>query len=121
MSYQVKIDNEVLEKRLEELGATLYTIAKKVGEIRGENSQVSRWHSATSKVVEKPLASKLTTIMDVVRAMGGKIIIEWDEVENMDQLLDYRVDERIGKVEKSVEEIKDLLVQLIASNENKKG
>ncbi|QSV56232.1 MAG: hypothetical protein HEP80_22835 [Dolichospermum sp. UKL201] len=44
--------------------------------------------------------------------MGGRAYIEWDDVESLNQE-EYFVDQRIDRLEKSIEEVKSLLQQLV--------
>ena len=73
---------ELLELRLEDLGWTLYKLAKKYAEITGEeNSPATRYHSAIGKFFEEPERSKLKTVENVIKALGGEIIIIWDNTD----------------------------------------
>ncbi|MBD2629671.1 hypothetical protein [Trichormus variabilis] len=117
MSYQVEFENDCLQKRFKELRVTLYYLAQRFNEIRETNSPASRWHSTIDKLISNPQVSKLITVDQVIRLMGGKLIIEWEDVENV-SLLDNEVDERISNVEKSIEDVKDLLMKLIETQQS---
>ncbi|MFQ4143084.1 hypothetical protein [Chlorogloeopsis sp. ULAP02] len=73
---------ELLETRLENLGWTLYKLAKEYIKVLGEeNSPASRYHSAIGKLFEMPEKSKIKTVENVIKALDGKIIIVWDNTK----------------------------------------
>ncbi|MBD2629670.1 hypothetical protein [Trichormus variabilis] len=111
MTYQVDLNTEALSKRLEDIGTTLYQISKRIAEIKGSGTSVT-YHTTTSKAIEEPLKSKLSTILEIIEALGGRAYIEWDDVESLDKE-EYFIDQRIDKLEKSMEEMKTLLLQLV--------
>jgi hypothetical protein len=111
MTYKVELNSEALSQRLADIGTTLYQISKKVAEIKGSGTPVT-YHTTISKAIEEPLKSKLSTILEIIEAMGGKVYIEWDDVESLNKE-EYFVDQRIDKLEKSMEEVKSLLQQLV--------
>ncbi|MTJ14730.1 hypothetical protein FJR11_19535 [Anabaena sp. UHCC 0187] len=111
MTYQVELNTEALSQRLADIGTTLYQISKIIAEIKGSGKPMN-YHTTTSKAIEEPLKSKLSTILDIIEAMGGKAYIEWDDVESLNQE-EYFVDQRIDRLEKSMEEMKSLLQQLV--------
>lgn len=70
-----------LHKRLEQLGWTLYKLAKQFSEIRSIDGIVSpavRYHTAVGRAIENPSKSKLETIEGIVKALGGELKIEWN-------------------------------------------
>lgn len=75
------IRKEDLEQRLEDLGWTLYKLAKQFSEMRavdGEVSPATRYHSAIGKAMENPAKSKLETIEGIVQALNGELTIVWE-------------------------------------------
>ncbi len=111
MTYQVELNTEALSKRLADIGTTLYQISKRIAEIKGSGKPAT-YHTSTGKAIEDPMKSKLSTILEIIEAMGGRAYIEWDDVESLNKE-EYFVDQRIDKLEKSMEEMKSLLQQLV--------
>lgn len=75
------IRKEYLEQRLEQLGWTLYRLAKQYSENKAEDgdaSPVTRYHSAISKAMENPAKSKLETVEGIVDALNGELRIVWE-------------------------------------------
>ena len=75
------IHKEDLEQRLEDLGWTLYKLAKQFSEMRavdGDVSPATRYHSAIGKAMENPAKSKLETIEGIVQALNGELTIVWE-------------------------------------------
>lgn len=78
-----------LNKRLEKLGWTLYKLAKEFSKLREQKgvkptitpNQAIRYHSAIGKAMENPANSKLETIQDIVRVLGGELYIVWQSKE----------------------------------------
>lgn len=113
---QVDFDKNTLNNRLEELGVTLYQIAKRYSEILGEDSPATRYHSAISKAFENSENSKLKTVETIVQALGGKIVIEWDDNFPTEALQQWRENQksekRLQDLEKDMKIIKELLRRL---------
>ena len=75
------ISKEYLEQRLEQLGWTLYRLAKQYSQNKakdGDASPATRYHSAIGKAMENPARSKLETIEGIVEALGGELRITWE-------------------------------------------
>lgn len=75
------INKQNFEQRLEELGITLYKLAKQYSEMRaveGDVSPATRYHSAISKAIENPAKSKLETVEAIVRVLNGELKIIWE-------------------------------------------
>jgi hypothetical protein len=111
MTYQVELNSESLSQRLADIGTSLYQVSKRIAQIKGSGTPVT-YHTTTSKAIENPLKSKLSTILEIIEAMGGRAYIEWDDMESLNKE-EYFVDQRIDKLEKSMEEVKSLLQQLV--------
>ena len=111
MTYQVELNTEALSKRLQDIGTTLYQISKRIAEIKGSGKPAT-YHTSTGKAIDEPMKSKLSTILEIIEAMGGRAYIEWDDVESLNKE-EYFVDQRIDRLEKSMEEMKSLLQQLV--------
>lgn len=76
----------LLEKRLETLGWTLYKVAKKYAEILKQDSPAVRYHTAISKCFEIPQKSKLQTVENIIKSLGGKLYVVWDDDIEVKQL-----------------------------------
>lgn len=74
--------SEVLEQRLEELGWSPYRAAKEIAKLRGELEQAkrpTRYASAVRQALENPNRSSFETIERLVTALGGQLVIRWEE------------------------------------------
>jgi hypothetical protein len=77
---------EQLKSRLEKLGWTTYKLAHEVAKLREElyGEKVANPKSLISgleKALDNPDKSSQRTIELIIRAMNGKPMIEWDELE----------------------------------------
>lgn len=77
---------EQLKARLEKLGWTTYKLAHEVAKLREElyGEKVANPKSLISgleKAIENPDKSSQRNIELIIRAMNGKPMIEWDELE----------------------------------------
>lgn len=80
-----------IEQRLEQLGWTLYKLAKQVASLKAarngeEPSAATRYHTAIGKALDNPIRSKLETIQEIVEALGGTLQITWNNLPGMKSL-----------------------------------
>ena len=116
------ISKEDLEQRLEDLGWTLYKLAKQFSEMRavdGEVSPATRYHSAIGKAMENPAKSRLETIEGIVQALNGELTIVWEPGRVVTMRLD---DEQMAALEEraktdgtTVYKVAEQLLQLALS------
>ncbi|MDA0672654.1 MAG: hypothetical protein O3C67_02975 [Cyanobacteria bacterium] len=74
---------EILVQRLQALGWTQYRLTKEVIRLKGEDAPVTRYNSIKT-TLNNPENSKFENVRDLVKAMGGEIVIRFPE--------DYTVD-----------------------------
>ena len=116
------IRKEDLEQRLEDLGWTLYKLAKQFSEMRavdGEVSPATRYHSAIGKAMENPAKSKLETIEGIVQALNGELTIVWEPGRVVTIRLDNEqmaaLEERAKTDGTTVSKVAEQLLQLALS------
>ena len=124
------IRKEDLEQRLQDLGWTLYKLAKQFSEIRavgGEVSPATRYHTSIGKAMENPAKSRLETIEGIVQALNGDITIVWDSKRSVTVRLDDKLMEALNERAKNdgftiVEVAEQLLLQALskASTQHRK-
>ena len=71
--------DEILKARLEELGLTKYAIAKQIAEKEGKpaNALTTR----ISKTINDPKSRVFSNVEEVVKILGGEIVIRWHNVD----------------------------------------
>jgi hypothetical protein len=74
----------ILAQRLQALGWTQYRLTKEVIRLKGEDAPVTRYNSSIKTTLNNPENSKFENVRDLVKAMGGEIVIRFPE--------DYTVD-----------------------------
>jgi hypothetical protein len=74
---------KVLQARLDELGWTHYRLAQELDKLRGENKGAANYASTVKKVIENPEMSRARTLEDLIRALGGELIIRWEKTEQV--------------------------------------
>jgi hypothetical protein len=116
------IRKEYLEQRLEQLGWTLYKLAKQYSENKakdGDASPATRYHSAISKAMENPAKSKLETVEGIVEALNGELKIVWEPNCVITLQLDNEqmaaLEERAKNESVTVSKIAEQLLQLALS------
>lgn len=76
---------EVLEKRLDQLGWSQYKLTKEICAIRAmegeEDPKVTRYQSSIRKAIADPDHVNYYIIEDIVKALGGEIVIRWKTYE----------------------------------------
>ena len=70
-----------IDNRLKQLGWKAYHLAKLVAEIRGSRGVTTtalRLNSTITKALDNPTKSSLSTLEDIVTALGGTLQIAWN-------------------------------------------
>jgi hypothetical protein len=78
---------EILAQRIEQLGYSQYKVTQEVCKLRAEGDEippVTRFNSSIGKALEDPQNVKLYIIEDLVKALGGELIIRWHEDVKVD-------------------------------------
>lgn len=71
--------NHILSERLEQLGLTKYEIAKRLAAKEGKRpGQIS---TRVAQTIEDPEKRQFSNVVDVVRELGGEIVIRWTNVD----------------------------------------
>ena len=116
------ISKKDLEQRLEQLGWTLYRLAKQYSENKakdGDASPATRYHSAIGKAMENPARSKLETIEGILEALGGELKIIWEQEKTITLQLDNEqiaaLQEKAEKEGVTTSKIAEQLLQLALS------
>lgn len=71
---------EVLEDRIKDLGITPYEVAKRVAQSRGKD-KVTDVSGTVNNVLDSPERRRYDNLVEVVKALGGDIVIRWHSVE----------------------------------------
>lgn len=83
---EILMRKEILEDRLQELGWSAYRVAKEIARLKGEEDQISRptrYATAVRQALENPDNSSFRTIESLIAAMGGQLIIRWEQREEV--------------------------------------
>ncbi|NEP56248.1 MAG: hypothetical protein F6K31_04390 [Symploca sp. SIO2G7] len=70
--------SELLEARLEEQGITKFALAKKIAEVEGPNKNPRSYTSRIAKLMADPKGRIFSNLEQVVKLLGGEIIIRWN-------------------------------------------
>ncbi|MEO0686313.1 MAG: RAMP superfamily CRISPR-associated protein, partial [Cyanobacteria bacterium J06649_11] len=113
------MDKKILQERLKKLNWTPYRLAKEVCALKAEGGKippVTQYQSAVSRAVSEPKKSKLETIEELIKALGGTLIIKWnDEPEAAEIKLHNNIavvlQEQAQKNKTTIEELVNLLLQ----------
>lgn len=71
---------------MEKLGYTRYRLTKEVCELRAKDGTippVSKYQTSIKQAMEDPTGVKFYIIEDLIKAMGGEIIIRWTNHEDI--------------------------------------
>lgn len=71
---------EILEARLAELDITPYELAKRVAEKRGRK-KATDVSTTVNSVLKSPERRRYETLAEIIKVMGGDIVIRWHSVE----------------------------------------
>ncbi len=80
---QLLMNPKVLQDRLEQLGWTHYRLAQELDKLRGENKGAANYASTVSKVLTNPEMSRAKTLEDLIKALGGELIVRWQKTEEV--------------------------------------
>jgi len=70
----------ILQDRVKELGISRYEVSKRVARGRGSN-KATDVSSVVNKILEAPEGRRYSNIAEVVKALGGDIVIRWHSVD----------------------------------------
>ncbi|NJP11680.1 MAG: hypothetical protein HC866_21250 [Leptolyngbyaceae cyanobacterium RU_5_1] len=77
---------DVIENRMKQLGFSEYRVTKEVCQLRAQDGEVppiTKYHSSIRQAIDKPENVKFYIIEDIVKAMGGEIVIRWHNIEEV--------------------------------------
>jgi len=82
------VDQKILRDRFKRLGWTSYKLAQEVGKVResvfGElPKKPGNLVTAVEKVIEDPNTSSFKNVEAAIRAMGGDLVIRWQNAEQV--------------------------------------
>lgn len=75
---------QVIEERLTDLSMNSYQLALKIAEERGTPEKGRDLSTQMSRLVGNPDGSKLKSVVEVVEALGGKLVIQWQDVKEVE-------------------------------------
>ena len=78
---QLLMNPKVLQARLDELGWTPYRLAQELDKLRGENKGAANYASTVKKVLDNPEMSRAKTLEDLIKVLGGELIIRWEKTK----------------------------------------
>jgi hypothetical protein len=86
--YIVNVDSKILSERFKKLGWTTYKLAREVNRIRvslfGEESKkTGSLVTSVAKVLDNPNNCSFKNVEAAIRAMGGEVVIRWQNVEEV--------------------------------------
>lgn len=71
------MDAKPFSDRLKDLGWTPYKLAQELDKVRQTNKGAGNYTSTVMKFLENPNSSRTITLLDLVTAMEGEIVIGW--------------------------------------------
>ncbi|MBW4533200.1 MAG: hypothetical protein KME09_04620 [Pleurocapsa minor HA4230-MV1] len=71
------MDAKPFSDRLKDLGWTPYKLAQELDKVRQTNKGAGNYTSTVMKFLENPNNSRTITLLDLVTAMEGEIVIRW--------------------------------------------
>jgi hypothetical protein len=71
--------SEILQKRLEELGWSQYKLTQEVMKLKAVDGPATNLSSSITRWLKQPENAKVENLRDVVKAMGGEIVIRFPE------------------------------------------
>ncbi|MBD1912117.1 hypothetical protein [Leptolyngbya sp. FACHB-16] len=77
---------EILAHRMQQLGYSQYKLTQEVCKLRSEDGDVPpvlKYNSSIGKALNDPDNVKLYIIEDIVNALGGEIIIRWNNPQEI--------------------------------------
>jgi hypothetical protein len=70
---------EILQKRLDELDWTQYKLAQEVMKLKAMDGPATNLSSSIARWLKQPENAKVENLRDVVKALGGEIVIRFPE------------------------------------------
>jgi hypothetical protein len=58
-----------------------YRLAQELDKLRGENKGAANYASTVKKVLDNPEMSRAKTLEDLIKVLGGELIIRWEKTE----------------------------------------
>ena len=75
---------QAIDERLQTLDMNSYQLALKVAADRGTPNKGRDLSTQMSRLVGNPEGSKLKSVIEVVEALGGKLVIQWQDVKEVE-------------------------------------
>lgn len=76
-----------MAQRMQQLGYTQYKVTQQICKLRAEGDEippVTRYNSAVGKSLEEPQKASFQAIEELVKVMGGEIVIRWRDDVTLD-------------------------------------
>jgi hypothetical protein len=70
--------DKALKDRQADIGITTYAIAKAIANTRGTTPQAV--NSSVTNCLKNPEISKFQLVQEIVTALGGRIVIQWENI-----------------------------------------
>lgn len=77
---------EILTERMAKLGYSKYRLTKEICKLRAQDGKVapvSKYQSSVRQALDDPDMVKHYIVEDLIKAMGGEIIIRWTNHEDV--------------------------------------
>ncbi len=78
---------DVLAQRIEKLGYTQYKVTQEICKLRAEGDEippVTRYNSTVAKALNDPQNVKFYLIEDLIKSLGGELVVRWHEDVKLD-------------------------------------
>ncbi|MGF1566866.1 MAG: hypothetical protein ACFCVD_02125 [Nodosilinea sp.] len=78
---------EALALRMQRLGYTQYKVTQEICKLRAEGDEippVTRYNSAVGRTLQDPQKASFQAIEELVKVMGGEIIVRWHDDVTLD-------------------------------------
>jgi hypothetical protein len=77
---------DLLQKRFDELGISQAELARRIAEKRrkpGEEPKPDNFHSAVHNALKDPESRRYSSILELIEAMDGEVVIRWKNYEEV--------------------------------------
>lgn len=77
---------DILTERMAKLGYSQYRLTKEICKLRAQDGKVppvSKYQSSVRQAIAEPNMVKFYIIEDLIKAMGGEVIIRWTNHEDV--------------------------------------
>jgi hypothetical protein len=71
--------SDVLNERLRQRELTKYALAKILAEMDGSGKAPNQYTSRLAKVFDDPKGRIFANLEEVIKALGGRVVIEWTD------------------------------------------